>query len=39
MADGWLVAHPDRTAFFWDYFRVGGNPGAIRVALCMQLAG
>jgi hypothetical protein len=24
---GRVVAYPDRTAFFWDYFRIGGQPG------------
>jgi len=25
---GRMVANPDRTAFFWDYFRLGGHsPG------------
>jgi hypothetical protein len=23
---GWVVAYPDRTAFFWDYFRIGSDP-------------
>jgi hypothetical protein len=27
---GRMVANPDRTAFFWDYFRLGGDPPGTR---------
>jgi hypothetical protein len=28
VAKAWIVAYPDRTAFFGDYFRIGGDsPG------------